>query len=188
MFRYTNGVTEMTSSEARKRVGQLVTERKVCDDGTLVSVAATAGGGGRRSEYLCRIQYEGCLRLIPLSALLATTNRPNCSRAKRLDAAKLSEFLKLMRSLFFSGPKVMEDFSPKDFDRQDSASSAVFAHVFGRNPSAAELEYMIGGMDGDRCERCGQYRKPDFHGDGKFGWECKCTDELNKSFGVMIKT
>ncbi len=170
----------MTSTDAKNGIGRAVVEDKICEVGTLMELIYVQGGDGRRSEYLVRVGYPTQERTVPLSAVKFTKTQ---SRAVPLvrKGTDHNKFLDSMHSVFYSGPKEQGG-TPKQYDDRHDAYASVFCVVFGRKPTAAELEYMAGFTEYPTCQRCGTRQRQRFLPDGSYGLECSCTDSLNRAF------
>lgn len=169
----------MTSKEAQAGIGRHVTEDAVCEVGELREVIYKAGGDGRGKEYLVRIQYPTGERVIPLSSAKWSRKGPEPIPHVRAGVHH-QRFIDRMRSVSYSGPKQFQG-TPKEYQDREDAIANVFAEVFGRKPTAAELFVMDGGAY-PRCKRCGESVRSVFTPDGSVGLECKCTDALNSAF------
>ena len=178
----------MTSNDVRRRIGARVTENAVCEIGVIKSLneipGGTHGGVSRRREYTVTVSYPTAERVVPISSLRFATSHP-VPTVPVAAGINHNEFLKRMRSLYYSCPTV-DCGTPKEIQDEDEAYSYVFALVFGRKPTAAELHFMTGG-DFGRCERCGKTRKPEFFRDGTYGTTCECTESISQSFASLIE-
>lgn len=175
----------MTSSEAKGGIGRVVAEAKLCETGVLKEVVFVPGGDGRRSEYLVRVQYPHEERTVPLS-VVRFAKQPSPPVLTVRKGVNHNEFLRAMQSLFYAGPKEMGG-TPKEHDDRYHAFASAFRVVFGRLPTAAELEYMAGNEPKtDLCERCQKKRRVEFLPDGTPGFSCNCTNALNRVFGSAV--
>lgn len=173
----------MTSSEARNGVGRMVAESKLCETGILKELIYIPGGDGRRSEYLVRVEYPYQERTVPLSAVRFAKQKSPPVRVVR-KGVDHNEFLRAMNSVFYSGPKELNGTHIQYDERQHSYALA-FRVVFGRLPTAAELEFMAGGEpNAGECGRCRKKRRVQFLPDGTPGSACGCTDSLSRAFSM----
>lgn len=63
--------------------------------------------------------------------------------------------------------------------REEQSFASLFKRLFGRKPTAAEIEYMLGGLSAGRCDKCRASQQIVFRPDGTYGYACNCTDALN---------
>lgn len=171
----------MTSKEAQDGIGRLVTEDKVADVGKLIALRKTGGHSGRRSEYILEIQYTGTTRLVPISAVKWAKAEKAVPPVK--GGVDQMQFIKGVRSLLLSGPSCFEG-SPKEMDDQEAVTAYLFEVVFGRKPTAHELEYMSGATV-PSCQRCQQTYTLRFTPTGGVIRTCKCTEALDKAFAQL---
>lgn len=169
----------MTRHEADANKGKEVLDTTTGETGVLREHRKVSGGFGH-NYYVGVIDFPGGVkRSVWLKKLkLSATKAPAVKSTPQTKTADYEEVLHGLRSCCLATSQASHKQTATASTREESSFAGLFKKLFGRKPTAAEIEYMMGGLGLGPCDKCKSSRYPAFKPDGSYEPACICTEAV----------